>query len=54
MITFEFQDGMNGMVSVPGFYECRMGDTFYFSFPQERVHVFDGETEINLIYYPLE
>ncbi len=54
MITFEFQDGMNGIVSVPGFFECRMGDTFYFSFPQERVHVFDSKTEINLLYYPLE
>ena len=54
MITFEFQDGMSGMISVPGFYECRMGDTFYISFPQEKVHVFDSETEINLLFYPLE
>ncbi|HDZ17642.1 hypothetical protein LCGC14_0820980 [marine sediment metagenome] len=54
MITFEFQGGLSGMISVPGFYECRMGDTFYITFPQEKVHVFDRETEINLLFYPLE
>ena len=44
MVTFEFPDGISGMVSVPGFYEAKI------SFPFEKIHVFDKETEINLIH----
>ena len=50
MITFEFPDGISGMVSAPGFYEARMGDICYISFPIDKIQVFDRDTEINLIY----
>jgi len=48
IVTFEFSDGISGMVSVSGFYPAKMGDTAYISFPSEKIHVFDKETEINL------
>ena len=49
IITFEFLDGINGMVSAPGFYKAKMGDTAYVSFPLDKIHVFDRNTEKNLI-----
>ncbi len=51
MITFELQDGVSGMVSVPGFYDAKMGDYSYISFPIEKIHMFDSETELNLIHF---
>jgi multiple sugar transport system ATP-binding protein len=50
MITFEFLDGLGGMVSSPGFYEAKMGDNGYISFPHDKIHVFDSKTERNLIH----
>jgi len=51
LITFEFQDGVSGMISTPGFYDAKMGDYCYISFPTEKIHVFDSETETNLIHF---
>jgi multiple sugar transport system ATP-binding protein len=50
MITFEFPDGISGMVSAPGFYDAKIGDICYISFPIEKIHVFDKDTEMNLIH----
>ncbi|MBA7627813.1 Oligosaccharides import ATP-binding protein MsmX [subsurface metagenome] len=50
IVTFEFIDGINGMVSVPGFYGAKMGDKSYISFPPEKIHIFDRETETNIIH----
>ncbi len=49
IVTFEFSDGINGMVAVSGFYPAKMGDNAYISLPSEKIHIFDRETEINLI-----
>ena len=49
LITFEFQDGLSGMISTPGLYDANMGDYSYISFPTEKIHIFDSETEANLI-----
>ncbi len=54
MITFEFLDGVGGMVSSPGFYDAKIGDNGYISFPHDKIHVFDSKTERNLINYPLK
>ncbi|MFW9819001.1 MAG: ABC transporter ATP-binding protein [Candidatus Thorarchaeota archaeon] len=50
IITFEFPDGISGMVSSPGFYASKMGDKAYISFPSDKIHIFDRETEMNLIH----
>jgi len=50
IITIEFPDGISGMVSAPGFYGAKMGDKAYISFPSEKIHVFDKETEMNIIH----
>ncbi len=50
IVTIEFPDGINGMVTAPGFYGAKMGDKAYISFPSDKIHIFDKETEINLIY----
>ncbi|MFX1498469.1 MAG: ABC transporter ATP-binding protein [Promethearchaeota archaeon] len=50
IITFEFPDGISGMVSTPGFFEAKMGDKAYISFPIEKIHLFDNDTEKNLIH----
>jgi multiple sugar transport system ATP-binding protein len=52
MVTYEFPDKIQGMVAVPGFYDAKMGDKGYISFPMEKIHVFDAETEMNLIHEP--
>ncbi|MEJ2250580.1 MAG: ABC transporter ATP-binding protein [Candidatus Lokiarchaeota archaeon] len=52
MVTFEFLDKIQGIVSVPGFYDAKIDDKGYVSFPMEKIHVFDGETEENLIHPP--
>jgi multiple sugar transport system ATP-binding protein len=54
MITFEFSDGIGGMVSSTGFYDAKMGDKGCISFPHEKIHVFDSKTEKNLINFPLK
>jgi len=50
MVTFEFADKIQGMVAVPGFYDAKMDDKGYISFPMEKIHMFDSETELNLIH----
>ena len=50
IVTFEFIDGISGMVSIPGFYGAKMGDKAYISFPHEKIHIFDRKTEKNIIH----
>jgi ABC-type sugar transport system ATPase subunit len=50
MVTFEFPDGIQGMAAIPGFYEGKFDDAAYVSFPMDKIHVFDKETEMNLIH----
>ena len=54
MVTFEFPDGIQGMAAIPGFYEGKFDDSAYVSFPMEKIHVFDKETEMNLIHRSYE
>ncbi|MFX0008684.1 MAG: ABC transporter ATP-binding protein [Candidatus Hermodarchaeota archaeon] len=54
MITFEFPDSIQGMAAVPGFYEGKFDDSAYVSFPMDKIHVFDKETEMNLIHRSYE
>jgi ABC-type sugar transport system ATPase subunit len=49
IITFEFADGISGMVSAPGFYNAKMGDFAYVSFPLEKIHIFDKDSQNNLV-----
>ncbi|MFW9877866.1 MAG: ABC transporter ATP-binding protein [Candidatus Thorarchaeota archaeon] len=49
IVTFEFPDRISGMLSTPGFYDAKMGDKAYISFPTEKIHIFDKNTEINII-----
>ncbi|MFX1500806.1 MAG: ABC transporter ATP-binding protein [Promethearchaeota archaeon] len=50
IITYEFADGISGMVSASGFYDAKMGDKAYISFSSEKIHIFDKESEINIIH----
>ena len=50
IVTIEFPDGISGMITAPGFYGAKMGDKAYISFPSDKIHVFDKESEINLIH----
>jgi multiple sugar transport system ATP-binding protein len=50
IVTFEFADGIGGLASVPGLYDSKMGDKAYISFPSAKIHLFDGETELNIIH----
>jgi multiple sugar transport system ATP-binding protein len=50
IITFEFPDGISAMASHKGFYEGKMGDDAYISWDLDLIHVFDSETELNLIH----
>jgi multiple sugar transport system ATP-binding protein len=50
MVTFEFPDKIQGMAAVPGFYDAKIDDKAYVSFPIEKIHVFDRKTEVNLIH----
>jgi multiple sugar transport system ATP-binding protein len=52
MVTFEFPDNIQGMAAIPGFYDAKMDDKAYISFPMDKIHVFDTETELNLIHRP--
>jgi multiple sugar transport system ATP-binding protein len=51
MVTIEFPDGIGAMATAKGYYEAEMGDKAYVSWPNELTHIFDKETELNLIYY---
>ncbi|MFW9894830.1 MAG: ABC transporter ATP-binding protein [Candidatus Thorarchaeota archaeon] len=48
LITFEFEDGISGMISSPGFYDAQMGDSAYISFPIDKIHIFNSKSEVNL------
>ncbi len=50
LVTFEFPDGLSGIASTPGFYSSNIGDKAYISFPEEKIHLFNGDTEKNLLY----
>jgi len=50
IITFEFPEGISGMVAEPGFYKAKMGDIAHVSFPLEKIHVFDKVSQKNLIH----
>ncbi|MFX1571541.1 MAG: ABC transporter ATP-binding protein [Promethearchaeota archaeon] len=50
IVTFEFPDGISGMITASGYYGAKIGDKAYISFSSDKIHVFDKETEINLIY----
>ena len=50
MVTFEFSDKIQGMAAIPGFYDAKIDDKAYISFPMEKIHVFDRKSEINLIH----
>lgn len=50
IITFKFSDGIMGMVSTPGFFDADIGDKAYLTYPKEKIHIFDRETEANVIY----
>ena len=50
IVTIEFPDGISGMITATGYYGAKIGDKAYISFPSDKIHVFDKETEINLIY----
>jgi len=52
LVTIEFPDKISAMTVSPGFYPGRMGDKAYISFSPEQIHVFDSETEMNLIHFP--
>jgi multiple sugar transport system ATP-binding protein len=54
IVTFEFPDGLTGMVSAPGFYNAKMGDTAYIAFPMEKIHIFDKATRNNLVHQSAE
>ncbi|TFF84226.1 MAG: ABC transporter ATP-binding protein [Promethearchaeota archaeon] len=54
IVTFEFPDGISGMVSASGYYDARMGDTAYIAFPLGKIHVFDEETRNNLVHKSTE
>jgi multiple sugar transport system ATP-binding protein len=51
IVTFEFPDGITGMVSSPGFYPAKIGDKVYLSFSNDKIHIFDKSTEKNLIHH---
>ncbi|TFG19212.1 MAG: ABC transporter ATP-binding protein [Promethearchaeota archaeon] len=50
IVSYEFPDGLIGMVATPGFYQAKMGDEGYISFPIEKVHIFDSKTENNIVH----
>lgn len=50
IVTLEFLDCISCMVSAPGFYGAKMGEKAYISFPPEKIHIFDKETETNIIH----
>ncbi|MBD3198279.1 MAG: sn-glycerol-3-phosphate ABC transporter ATP-binding protein UgpC [Candidatus Lokiarchaeota archaeon] len=54
MITFKFEDEMTGMATSPGYYNGKIGDKAYISFKENDIHIFDKDTEINIIHHPID
>lgn len=52
MVTVDFLEKMSAIVAVQGFYQGKMDDDAYVSFSPEKIHVFDSQTEKNLIHAP--
>jgi len=52
MVTVALSDKVSVIVSIQGFYQGRMEDEAYISFSPEKIHVFDSQTEKNLIHAP--
>ena len=50
VISFEFPGKIPAMAISPGFYSANMGDDAYISFPIEKTHIFDPETNMNLVH----
>ncbi|MHA2002012.1 MAG: ABC transporter ATP-binding protein [Promethearchaeota archaeon] len=50
VVSFNFEGEIPAMAIAPGFYDAKIGDIAYISFPLEKIHVFDKETELNLIH----
>lgn len=50
IITFEFPDETSAMASHKGYFEGKMGEDAYVSWDSDLIHVFDTETEMNLIH----
>lgn len=50
MITVNFSNNVSVIVATQGFYQGRMEDDAYISFSPEKIHVFDSQTEKNLIH----
>ena len=50
VISYEFLGNIFAMAISPGFYSANMGDTAYISFPLEKAHIFDPETNLNLVH----
>ena len=43
-------DKVSAIVATQGFYQGKMDDIAYISFSSEKVHIFDSQTEKNLIH----
>ncbi|MHA1473634.1 MAG: ABC transporter ATP-binding protein [Promethearchaeota archaeon] len=50
VISYELLGKISAMAISPGFYSANMGDTAYISFPIEKIHIFDSETNMNLVH----
>ncbi|UYP44263.1 Trehalose/maltose import ATP-binding protein MalK [Candidatus Lokiarchaeum ossiferum] len=50
IIEFEFKGKFASLAVANGFYSAKMGDHAYVSFPNEKIHVFDAKSELNLIH----
>jgi len=52
VITFEFKDGLEGMAAYTGKFPGKVEEKAYLSFKEEQIHIFDKETERNIMHYP--
>ena len=50
VVSFEFSGKIPAMAISPGFYSAKMGDSAYISFPIEKAHIFDTETNMNIVH----
>ncbi len=50
VINFEFEGELPSLAVSPGFYNAKMGDSAYISFPNEKIHVFDEKSNLNIIH----
>ncbi|MHA1519526.1 MAG: ABC transporter ATP-binding protein [Promethearchaeota archaeon] len=50
VVSFEFKGEIPTMAVVSGYYGANMGDRAYVSFSLEKIHIFDKNSEINLVH----